>query len=77
MARHDTARILLAVAAPRSHELAQFDVLTALLCGYPEGETTQVEQPEGLEGESVKVCLLKHGLYGSKQPPPMLVETVF
>ena len=68
MARYDTIRTLLAVAASRNMKLKQFDVKTAFLYGELE-EEVYLEQPEGFDDGSGHVCRLKRSLYGLKQAP--------
>jgi hypothetical protein len=65
VARYDTIRTLLAVAASRYIKLKQFDVKTAFLYGELE-EEVYVEQPEGFDDGSGLVCRLKRSLYGLK-----------
>lgn len=66
--RYDSIRTLLAVAAEEDLEMMQFDVTTAFLHGDLKEEIF-MEQPEGFEDGSERVCLLKKGLYGLKQAP--------
>jgi len=70
VARLDTIRLLLAVAAQENWKVYQLDVKSAFLNGFLQ-EEIYVEQPEGYikEGEEDKVCLLKKALYGLKQAP--------
>jgi len=68
VARYDTIRALLAVAAAENLELAQFDIKTAFLNGTLE-ENVYMEQPEGFEDSTERVCLLRKSLYGLKQAP--------
>lgn len=70
VARWDTIRILLAVAAQRGWKVHQLDVKSAFLYGELK-EVVYVEQPEGFvkRGEEDKVYLLKKALYGLKQAP--------
>jgi hypothetical protein len=70
VARLDTIRILLALAAQNGWTIHQMDVKFAFLNGYLEEEIF-VEQPEGfvIQGEEEKVYLLKKALYGLKQAP--------
>jgi len=56
------------VAAAENLELAQFDIKTAFLNGTLE-ENVYMEQPEGFEDGTERVCLLKKSLYGLKQAP--------
>ncbi len=67
VARYETIRILLAVAAAFGMKLAQFDVKTAFLNGVL--EDVYMEQPEGFEDNTERVCYVKKSLYGLKQAP--------
>ena len=66
--RYDSIRSILAVAAYKDMEIAQFDVKTAFLHGELKEEIF-MDQPEGFEDGSDRVCFLKKGLYGLKQSP--------
>ena len=70
VARLDTIRMLLALAAQRKWKIYQLDVKSAFLNGYLEEEIF-VEQPEGfaIKGKEEKVYLLKKALYGLRQAP--------
>lgn len=70
VARLDTIRLLLALAAQNDWIVHQLDVKSAFLNGYLEEEIF-VEQPEGfvLQGQEDKVYRLKKALYGLKQAP--------
>lgn len=70
VARLDTIRILLAVAAQMNWKVYQLDVKSAFLNGVLH-EEIYVEQPEGFvkNEEKDKVYLLKKALYGLKQAP--------
>ena len=71
VARLDTIRMLLALAAQKGWNIHQMDVKSAFLNGYLEEEIF-VEQPEGfiVKGMEEKVYLLKKkALYGLKQAP--------
>jgi hypothetical protein len=70
VARLDTIRILLPVAAQKGWKIIQLDVKSAFLNGYLQEEIF-VEQPKGfvVRGEEEKVYLLKKALYGLKQAP--------
>ncbi|KAD1540679.1 hypothetical protein E3N88_42653 [Mikania micrantha] len=70
VARWDTVRSIVAVAAQRGWDIFQLDVKSAFLNGELK-ETVFVEQPPGFvqKGEENKVCKLKKALYGLKQAP--------
>ena len=70
VARLDTIRMLLALAAQRKWKIYQLDVKSAFLNGYLEEEIF-VEQPEGfaIKEKEEKVYLLKKALYGLRQAP--------
>ena len=70
VSRHETIRLLLAVAAQRKWKLFQLDVKSAFLNGKQEKEI-HVEQPLGFEeeGKEDHVLHLHKALYGPKQAP--------
>ena len=70
VARLDTIRLVLAIAAQNRWNVFQLDVKSAFLNGILQ-EEIYVEQPEGFmeQGEEEKVYLLKKALYGLKQAP--------
>lgn len=70
VSRHETIRLLLAVAAQRKWKLFQLDVKSAFLNGELE-EEIYVEQPLGFEekGKEDHVLHLHKALYGLKQAP--------
>ena len=70
VARLDTIRLLLAIAAQKGWKVYQLDVKSAFLNGFLE-EEIYVEQPEGfaVKGQEDDVYLLKKALYGLKQAP--------
>lgn len=68
VARFDTIRSVLSVAANEQLKLAQFDVKTAFLNGIIE-EEIYMSQPEGFNDGSGRVCKLQKSLYGLKQSP--------
>lgn len=70
VARLDTIRLVLALAAQKGWKVFQLDVKSAFLNGYLQ-EEIYVEQPEGfaVKGQEDKVYLLKKALYGLKQAP--------
>jgi hypothetical protein len=70
VARLDTIRTLIALAAQKGWKLFQLDVKSAFLNGMLD-EEVYVEQPEGFEvkGSSHKVYKLYKALYGLKQAP--------
>jgi len=68
VARFDTIRAVLSVAASKYLELTQFDVKTAFLKGFLE-EEIYTDQPEGFQDGTDRVCKLERSLYGLKQSP--------
>lgn len=68
VARTSTIRSLLSVAANEGMKLQQIDVSTAFLYGDLE-ETIYMQQPEGHDDGSGRVCRLRKSLYGLKQAP--------
>jgi hypothetical protein len=65
VARYDTVRTLLAVAASKNMKLKQFDVKTTFLYGELE-EEVYLEQPEGFDDGIGHLCRLKRSLYSLK-----------
>jgi uncharacterized membrane protein YgcG len=70
VARFDTIRILIALAASLNATLYQFDVKSAFLNGEL-SEEAYVEQPKGFEVKGKEDCVYKlnKALYGLKQAP--------
>lgn len=70
VARWDTIRMVLALAAQKAWTVYQLDVKSAFLHGDL-SETVYVAQPQGYEkkGEENKAYRLKKALYGLKQAP--------
>ncbi|KAL0378046.1 UNVERIFIED_CONTAM: Retrovirus-related Pol polyprotein from transposon TNT 1-94 [Sesamum radiatum] len=70
VARLDTIRALVAIAANKKWKIYQMDVKSAFLNGYID-EEIYVEQPQGFvaKGCEEKVLRLKKALYGLKQAP--------
>ncbi|KAL0360219.1 UNVERIFIED_CONTAM: Retrovirus-related Pol polyprotein from transposon TNT 1-94 [Sesamum radiatum] len=70
VARHDTIRLVVALAAQNSWPIFQLDVKSAFLHGYLD-EQVFVEQPPGYikTGNEHKVYRLNKALYGLKQAP--------
>ncbi|CAJ2653193.1 unnamed protein product [Trifolium pratense] len=68
VARWDTIRSILAIAARESWKVFQLDVKSAFLHGEL-SEDIYVEQPPGYQREKNKVYKLKKALYGLKQAP--------
>ncbi|OUC46310.1 reverse transcriptase, partial [Trichinella nativa] len=68
VARFDTVRALLSIAAVERLKLQQFDVKTAFLYGALK-EEVYVKQPEGFENGTNQVYKLNRSLYGLKQAP--------
>lgn len=66
--RYDTNRAVLGLASARSMNMVKFDVSTAFLNGNLK-ENVFMEQPEGHEDGSRRVCLLNKSLYGLRQSP--------
>ena len=68
VARFETIRTILSIAATEELVVYQFDVKTAFL--YAElQEEVYMNQPPGFEDGSNKVCKLNKALYGLKQAP--------
>jgi hypothetical protein len=68
VARFDTIRSVLSVAASEKLHIAQFDVKTAFLYGLLDEELYML-QPEGFDDGTNRVCKLKRSLYGLRQSP--------
>jgi len=68
VARFDTIRDVLSVAASEKLNLAHFDVKTAFLYGKLD-EVIYMRQPPGYEDGTDRVCKLIKSLYGLKQSP--------
>lgn len=70
VARLDTIRLVLALAAQKGWKMFQLDVKSAFLNGYLQ-EEIYVEQLEGfaITGQEDKAYLLKKALYGLNQAP--------
>jgi hypothetical protein len=68
VARFDTIQAVLSIAAKEHLELAQFDVKMAFLNGVLDEEIF-MEQPEGFNDGTDRVCELHKSLYGLKQSP--------
>lgn len=68
VARYESIRILLAIAAKRDYEIMKFDVKTAFLNGDLQ-EEIYIEQPPGYKDKSQPNAVLKlhRSLYGLKQ----------
>ncbi|BBH09623.1 ADP glucose pyrophosphorylase large subunit 1 [Prunus dulcis] len=70
VARFDTIRMVLALAAQNCWKVFQMDVKSAFLQGFLEEEVYVVQPPGYVQGnEETKVCRLKKALYGLKQAP--------
>ncbi|CAI7750055.1 unnamed protein product, partial [Closterium sp. NIES-54] len=63
-----TLRVMLGMAANRGWRIKQMDITTALLNGIIM-EELYMQQPEGLDDGSGRVCRLKKAIYGLKQAP--------
>ncbi|KAL0545154.1 hypothetical protein IC582_020300 [Cucumis melo] len=72
IARLETIRLLIALAAQNNWKIFQMDVKSAFLNEYLE-EEVYLEQPPGysVKGQEDKVLKLKKALYGLKQAPRM------
>ncbi|KOM27543.1 hypothetical protein LR48_Vigan437s000300 [Vigna angularis] len=70
VARLETIRLIISLAAQNNWKIHQMDVKSAFLNGVLE-EEVYIEQPQGYEvkGEEDKVLKLKKALYGLKQAP--------
>ncbi|KAM6514095.1 hypothetical protein FALCPG4_18898 [Fusarium falciforme] len=68
-------KMIFAITAALDLELEQMDVKTAFLYGLVT-EEIYVEQPEGFNDGSGKVCKLLRALYGLKQAPRVWYETL-
>jgi hypothetical protein len=68
VARFDTIRVVLSVAASKKLKLATFDIKTAFLYGELD-EEIYMSQPPGYEDGTDRVCKLNKSLYGLKQSP--------
>eukprot|EP00253_Pinus_taeda_P011054 PITA_11054 len=68
MAKMDSIRLALSIAATRGWEVHHMDVKNAFLQGDLE-EEIYMEQPPGYMQNSSMVCKLKKSLYGLKQAP--------
>ena len=66
--RFETIRTILSIAVGKSWNLKQFDVKTAFLYGEIDTEV-YVQQPEGFQDGTNRVCKLIKSLYGLKQAP--------
>jgi len=65
VARFDSIRIILSIAASRNLKLQQFDIKTAFLHGKLE-EIIYMKQPLGYEDGTGRVCRLNRSIYGLK-----------
>ena len=68
VARFDTIRAVLSVAASEKLKLAHFDIKTAFLYGELD-EVIYMRPPTGYEDGTDRVCRLNKSLYGLKQAP--------
>jgi hypothetical protein len=68
VARFDTIRAVLSIAASEKLKLMTFDVKTAFLYGKLD-EVIYMKQPPGYEDGTDRVCKLSKSLYGLKQSP--------
>ena len=77
VSRHDTIRVVLALAAQKKWKLYQMDVKSAFLNGELK-EEIYVAQPPGfiVKGEEENVLRLRKALYGLKQTPQASYEKI-
>ena len=70
VARLETIRMFLALAAHKRYKVYQMDVKSAFLNGLLK-EEVYIEQPDGVQinEDETQVCKLKKALYGLKQAP--------
>ena len=68
VARMDSIRLVLAIAASKRWEVHHMDVKSAFLHGYLE-EDIYMKKPEGFIDDPSLVCRLRKSLYGLKQAP--------
>ena len=73
VARFDTIRLMLSIAAKNNLQLGQFDIKTAFLYGSLK-EDIYMKQPQGYEDGTNRVCKLLKSLYGLKQSPRCWTE---
>ncbi|KAJ3649380.1 hypothetical protein Zmor_021128 [Zophobas morio] len=73
VARFESVRVLLAIAAAKDYKLFQIDVKTAFLSSELKEEIYMV-QPDGFDDGSGRVCKLNKSLYGLKQAPLVFHE---
>lgn len=64
--RYTSIRFLMALAIKNNMKIHQMDAITAFLQGDV-NEEIYIEQPEGFDDKSGRVCLLKKAIYGLKQ----------
>ncbi|KAL7306915.1 hypothetical protein TKK_0001074 [Trichogramma kaykai] len=68
VARYDSIRALIAIAANERLTLGQFDIKSAFLYGKIDSEI-YMTQPQGFDDGSGRVCRLNRSIYGLKQSP--------
>uniref|UniRef100_A0ABD2WMS0 Integrase catalytic domain-containing protein n=1 Tax=Trichogramma kaykai TaxID=54128 RepID=A0ABD2WMS0_9HYME len=73
VARFETIRTIISIAAKNNLSLSQFDIKTAFLNGTVK-EEIYMKQPEGFSDGSDRVCKLLKSLYGLKQAPRCWTE---
>ncbi|KAM4055623.1 reverse transcriptase (RNA-dependent DNA polymerase) [Hirsutella rhossiliensis] len=73
--RPESYRTIFAIAAAEDLEIEQMDVKTAFLYGDID-EEVYLEQPEGFEDGTGRVCRLKKAIYGLKQAPRIWFQTI-
>ena len=66
--RYESVRCVLSIAASHDMDMRQFDVKTAFLNGKLD-EVVFMQQPDGYDDGTGRVCKLSRSLYGLKQSP--------
>lgn len=75
VARYPSIRLIFSIAASRNLKLMTFDVKTAFLHSKL-NEEIYMQQPEGFDDKSGRVCKLQKSLYGLKQAPKEWYEKI-
>ena len=68
VAKLQSLRMMLALAAVHDWEIEQMDVVTAFLNPKVDGDV-YMALPQGIEADKPQVCKLRKSLYGLKQAP--------